>query len=146
MDIDSIIPTLCGTIGGMIATWLVARWSRNVPAGYGGTSRQRLGRKHRPAIWTASVMLFIGLFAGVALYPLGGFASTDARPLLWAFGLASVLPLFTIALVSLLSGHRLKEAYVAYALGQGSPLWVMYVPLGAGLVAFGFAVAGLADR
>ena len=145
MEFDSISPAISGVVGGMLATSLVARWSRNLPGGYRGKSRQRLAREHRASIWTANALFFVGLFSGVALYPLGGFANTDWRPLLWGFGLASVLPLLAIAVVSLLSGRRLKEAFVAFALGQGSPVWVTYLPLGAGVVAFGFAVADLAS-
>lgn len=144
MDIESISPVVGGVVGGILATWLTSRWSRNLPTGYRGSSRARLRTQHRLAIWTANVMLFVGLFSGLALYPLYGLAQTDWRPVLWMFGLASVLPLLAIAVVSFYSGRRLKEAYVAYALGQGAPLWVTYVPLGAGLVAFGFALATLA--
>lgn len=88
-------------------------------------------------------MFFVGLCFGVALYRIGGFGNTDWRPLLWGFGLASVLPLLALALVSLASGRSIKEAYVAFALGQGSPLWATYGILSAGVVAFAFAVASL---
>lgn len=69
----------------------------------------------------SNVLFFIGLCSGIALYPMGGFENTDWRPLLLGFGLASVLPLLALAVVSLLSGRNVKEAYVAFALGQGSP-------------------------
>lgn len=143
MDFDSIRPVLSGVVGGMIATWLTSRWARNLPNRYNGSSRDALARRHRPAIWTANGMFFLGLFLGLALYRIGGFASTDWRPLLWGFGLASVLPLLAIPCVSVLAGRGVKEAYVAFALGQGSPLWATYGILAAGVVAFVFAVASL---
>lgn len=143
MEFESIRPVLSGVIGGVIATWLTSRWARNLPDDYNFKSRDTLLRQHRPAIWTANVLFFAGLCFGVALYRIGGYANTDWRPLLFGFGLASVLPLLALALVSVASGRSTKEAYVAFALGQGSPLWATYGILGAGVVAFAFAIASL---
>ncbi|HCR33966.1 MAG TPA: hypothetical protein DIV57_11390, partial [Stenotrophomonas sp.] len=67
MEFDSISPAISGVMGGMLATSLVARWSRNLPGGYRGKSRQRLAREHRASIWTANALFFVGLFSGVAL-------------------------------------------------------------------------------
>jgi len=143
MEFDSIRPVISGVVGGLIATWLASRLARNLPATYNGRSRQQLLQKHRPAIWTANALFFVGLCSGLSLYMTGRFANTDWRPCLLGFGLASVLPLLAIGAVSFASGRRLKEAYVAYALGQGSPLWATYGILGAGVVAFVIAVASL---
>ena len=143
MEFESIRPAISGVLGGMIATWLTARWARNLPSSYNFKSLEALLKQHRPTIWVANILFFAGIICGVALYPMGDFADTDPRPLLWGFGLASVLPLLAIALISLVSGRNIKEAYVAFALGQGSPLWATYGILGAGVVAFIFAVAGL---
>lgn len=146
MEFDSISPALSGVIGGTIAAWLTSRWARNLPDTYDSIPREMLLKRHRPAIWTANILFFVGLCFGVALYPIGGFADTDWRPLLWGLGLASVLPLVALAAVSLASGRNIKEAYVAFALGQGSPLWATYGILGAGAVAFCFAVASLVAK
>jgi len=143
MDFDSIRPALSGVAGGMIATWLVSYWARRLPSTYKSKSRSALLKQHRLAVGAANALFFLGLLAGVALYWVGDFAATDHRPMLWAFGLASVLPLTTIALVSFLSGRRLPEAYVAYSWAQGSPIWATYSLLGAGVIAFFFAVASL---
>ena len=143
MEFESIRPIVSGVIGGAIATWLTARWARNLPSHYGRKSRELLAKQHRPAIWIANTLFFVGLFVGIGLYKWGGFENTDWRPLLIGFGLASVLPLAAIALLSLFGGRNVKEAYVAFALGQGSPLWATYGILGAGVVAFVFGVASL---
>jgi hypothetical protein len=143
MEFDSIRPVISGVIGGVIATWLTSRWARKLPTSYNRKSRSALLKQHRPAIWTANIVFFAGLVFGVALYRIGGFANTDWRPLLWGFGLASVLPLLALAVVSFISGRSAKEAYVAFAWGQGSPIWATYGILGAGVVAFAFAVASL---
>lgn len=143
MELESIRPVLSGIAGGTIATWLVSYWARRLPSTYRSKSRQELFRQHRLAVGTANTMFFLGLFSGVALCWLADFAQTDHRPVLWAFGLASVLPLLAIALVSLLSGRKISEAYVAFSWAQGSPIWATYGLLGAGVIAFFFAVASL---
>lgn len=143
MEFDSIQPVLSGIIGGVIATWLASYWSRRLPASYNSKSRQTLLLQLRPAVWAANALFFLGLLSGVSLYWFGGFADTDHRPMLWATGLASVLPLLAIYFVSLLSGRDAKEAYIAFSWGQGSPIWAMNGLLAAGVVAFCFAVASL---
>jgi hypothetical protein len=143
MEFESIRPVLSGVAGGIIATWLTSRWSRRLPSRHNGKSRDLLLRRHRPAIWTANALFFLGLVFGVALYRIGGFDSTDWRPLGLGFGLASVLPLLAIFVVSILSGRSPREAYVAFSFGQGMPLWATYGLLGAGSVALVFVLASL---
>jgi len=143
MEFDSIRPVLSGIVGGIIATWITSRLVRSLLRSYNSRSRESLLKQHRVAIWVANTLFFAGLCVGIALYPLGGFANTDWRPLLWGFGLASVLPLIALGLIPLISGRSVKETYVAFSWGQGSPLWVTYGILGAGVVAFAFAVASL---
>ena len=124
MDFDSIRPILSGVAGGVIATWLTTRLARSLPESYNAKPRDALLRQHRVAVHIANALLLAGLLLGVALYPLAGFANTDATPLLWGFGLASVLPLAALYLVSVGLGRSAKEAYVAFAIGQGTPIWV----------------------
>ena len=143
MEFESIRPVLSGVAGGIIATWLTSRWSRRLPSRHNGKSRDTLLRQHRPAVWTANTLFFAGLVFGVLLYRIGGFDSSDWRPLGLSFGLASVLPLIAIFAVSIISGRDPREGYVAFSLGQGTPLWATYGLLGAGSVAFVFAVASL---
>jgi hypothetical protein len=143
MDFDAIRPVLSGVVGGAIATWLTARLARNLPSHYGSKPRELLAKRHRPAIWVANALFFVGLLSALALYKWGGFADTDWRPLLLGSGLASVLPLAALPLVSVVCGRSVKEAFVAFAWGQGSPIWATYGILGAGVVAFVFAVAAL---
>ena len=76
MEFESIRPVLSGVAGGIIATWLTSRWARRLPSTHNGKSRHALLRQHRPAIWTANTLFFLGLFLGVALYRIGGFDST----------------------------------------------------------------------
>lgn len=143
MEFESIRPVLSGVAGGIIATWLTSRWSRRLTSRHNGKSRDALLRQHRPAIWTANTLFFLGLIFGVALYRIGGFDNSDWRPLGLGFGLASVLPLLAIFIVSILSGRDPRAGYVAFSFGQGMSLWATYGLLGAGSVAFVFALASL---
>jgi hypothetical protein len=143
VEFDTIRPVLSGIAGGVIATWLVNYWSRHMPDSWRTKPRKALVQQHRVAVAAGNASFPIGLVSGVSLYWLGGFASTDYRPMLWGFGLASVLPLLAIYFISLVSGRKAKEAYVALSLGQGTPIWVTYGLLGAGVVAFCFAVASV---
>ncbi|KRG77687.1 hypothetical protein ABB28_00595 [Stenotrophomonas chelatiphaga] len=131
-----------GVLGGTLASMLVAWWTRRLPRHYKGWSRGALSRRHRTEIRIANTLFFAGLLSGVALYPLGGFAPNDPRPLLLAFGLASLLPLLALMVVPWLSGRSVRAAFVAFSHGQGTPVWATYPLLAAGLVGLGFAVAG----
>jgi len=142
MDIPAWGPTVGGVTGGVVATWLVAYWARGLQTHYRGWSRAALRRRHRTTIWTANILLFVGLLAGVALYPLGGFASNDHRPALIGFGLASLLPLLALVIIPFLTGRSVREALLAFAVGQGAPVWATYLPFAGGLVCLVVAMVG----
>lgn len=142
MDNQAWGPGLSGVVGGIIATWLVAYWARGLQTHYRGGSRAALRRRHRTTIWVANTLLFVGLFAGLALYPLGGFARNDHRPALLGFGLAALLPLLALIVIPFLTGRSIREAFVAFAVGQGAPVWATYLPLAGGLVCLVAALVG----
>jgi len=131
MDIPAWGPTVGGVTGGVIATWLLVYWARGLQTHYRGWSRAALRRRHRTTMLT-----------GVALYPLGGFASNDHRPALIGFGLASLLPLLALVITPFLTGRSVRESFVAFALGQGAPVWATYLPLAGGLVCLVVAMVG----
>lgn len=140
MDFGSIQPVLSGIVGATIATLIGSYLSRRFPQSYDSKSRESLLKEHRLAIRIANASFFVALCFGIALYPLGGYARNDWRPLLLGIGLGSVLSLLLLPLVSLLGGRSAREAYVAYGCSEGFPLWVTYGLLGAGVVAFVFAL------
>lgn len=142
MDMQSWGPAGSGVVGGIIATWLVAYWARGLQTHYRGWSRAALRRRHRTTIWVANILFFVGLFSGLALYLLGGFASNDHRPALLGFGLASLLPLLALVVIPFLTGRSIREAFVAFAIGQGAPVWAIYLPLAGGLVCLVVALVG----
>jgi len=142
MDIQSWGPAGSGVVGGIIATWLVAYWARGLQTHFRGWSRAALRRRHRTTIRVANALFFVGLLGGLALYPLGGFASNDHRPAFLGFGLASLLPLLALIVIPFLTGRSVREAFVAFALGQGAPVWATYLPLAGGLVCLVVALVG----
>lgn len=143
MEFDTIRPVLSGLVGGAIATWLTARWARKLPSTYNAKSRDTLLRQHRLSTWVANALFIAGILFAIALYPLGGYAQSDPVPMLWGSGLACVLPLLALGLIPLVTGRNVKEAYIAFSWAQDTPLWLTYTVLGAGVVAFGFALASL---
>ncbi len=142
MEIPPWGPAVSGVVGGIIATGLVAYWARRLQTHYRGWSRAALRRRHRTTIRVANTLFFAGLLGGVALYPLGGFASNDHRPAFLGFGFASLLPLLALIVIPLLTGRNIREAFVAFAVGQGAPVWATYLPLAGGLVCLAVALVG----
>ena len=143
MEFDSIRPILSGLAGAAIAGWLATRWARTLPQGYRSKTREQLLRDHKVAVYTANALFLAGLFFGIALYKLGGYASSDPWPMAIGFGVASAAPLLALIVISALSGRSVKEAYVAFAWGQGTPIWATYGVLGLGLLALIWGLAKL---
>ncbi|MBP1475393.1 hypothetical protein J7I44_13855 [Frateuria sp. MAH-13] len=143
MEFDSIRPILSGLTGGAIATWLLSRWARSLPRGYRSKSREQLLREHRVAVYAANGLFMAGILLSLAMYKLGGYASNDPWPLAMGFGAASAAPLLALAIIPALTGRSIREAYVAFAWGQGSPIWATYGILGVGLLALAWGLAKL---
>lgn len=142
MEIPPWGPAVSGVVGGIIATGLVAYWARGLQTHYRGWSRAALRRRHRTTIRAANTLFFAGLLGGLALYPLGGFASNDHRPAFLGFGLASLFPLLALIVIPFLTGRNIREAFVAFAVGQGAPVWATCLPLAGGLVCLAVALVG----
>jgi hypothetical protein len=146
MEFDSIRPILSGLAGAAISTWLLTRWAASAPHAFGRKSREQLLREHRVAVYAANGLFLAGLFLGIALYKIGGYASTDPWPLAIGFGLASAAPLLALIVIPALSGRSIKEAYVAFAWGQGSPIWATYGILALGVFALLWGLANWAPN
>lgn len=143
MEFDSIRPILTGLAGAAIAAWLGTRWAKSLPQGYRAKSREQLLQEHKVAVYTANALFLAGLFLGIALYKFGGYPGTDLWPIAIGFGVASAAPLLALLVIPALSGRSIAEAYVAFAWGQGTPIWATYGILGLGLLALIWALAKL---
>jgi len=143
MEFDSIRPILSGLAGAVVTGWLMSRWARALPEGYRAKPREQLLREHKVAVYTANGLFLAGIFFAIGLYKLGGYASTDPWPGAIGFGLASAGPLLALSIIPAISGQSIREAYVAFAWGQGTPMWATYGILGLGLLALGWGLVKL---
>ena len=139
MEFDSYRPIITGLVGGLIATWLTARWAKTLPREFSGKSNERLSRDHRLAVWLANALFLAGLGIGLAMYKIGGYPGTDLTPLFLGFGFSGSMPLAALLIVPRIRGQRPAEAFYAFSVGQQSPMAVTYgiLAMGAVMLPFG---------
>jgi hypothetical protein len=133
MEFDQYRPILSGLIGGLIATLLCAAWAKWLPKGLNGKAPETLLLQHRLAVRLANAMFFVGIGLALSLYGWGGYSSQDWRPLALGAGLACAGPIFTLPLVAWARRCSATEAYVAFALNQKTPIFVLYPLLALGI-------------
>jgi hypothetical protein len=143
MDFDSVQPIISGLVGGSIAMWLTTKWMRWVPEVFRRKSAGTLLEEHHSAVVIADCLFFVGLLVGLALYQFAGFERNDWRPIVLGFGLASVGPLCSLLVVSLVTRRNPKEAFVAFAISQRTPLVLIYGLLVLGAITFFATIAAL---
>jgi len=136
-------PIVSGVVGGLITLRLTKAWAKWVPTVFNGKAKADLLSEHRVAIYTANGLFYTGILGGLALYLVAGFARTDWRPAALGFGFASVGPLVSLFVLSVALGRNPKEAYVAFAISQRTPLSLVYGVLAVGVAAFCAAIASL---
>lgn len=143
MDFESIRPLFSGLVGGLLAILFCHVLSRWVPQVCNGKSAATLIRENRAAIWLANGFFFGGLLAGIAIYQLGFLPSDDWRGLALGAGGGSLAALGALAVLAFVTGHSPKEAYVAYAVSQKTPVVLVYGILMLCIASFAAAVASL---
>ncbi|MCC2961432.1 hypothetical protein LK540_13465 [Massilia sp. IC2-278] len=132
MDFSTIRPILGGLAGAAVAVLIVRAWKPWVPTGMPGKSPDALLRDYRAAIRTANLCLLAGLLVPLALYGVGAVAHPDWRPLAAGVGTGCLAALLALALLPRLRGGSAREAFVAFAISQGAPLFFLYGVLGIG--------------
>ena len=143
MDFGDYRPILSGGLGAILATLICAAWSKWLPRSWNGKDASILQLQHRWAVRLANAAFFASLGAGIWMYYGGAYASNDWRPMGLATGAALSLPLLLLPLVAWSRRCSAAEAYVAFALNQKMPLWVLYPLLLLGLPLFAWSVASL---
>lgn len=136
-------PATCGVVGGALATWLCSAWSKWVPTVCNRKTSYTLLRQNRIAIFLANLMFFVGLAVAILLYVRGYFPSNDWRGFGLGAGFAFTSPLIVLPLTAVLSGRDPREALVAFAISQRTPLLALYLLLVAGAVLLVAAVASV---
>jgi len=143
MSFDIARPLVSGLVGGIVAAFFCVLLSRWVPSVCNGKNTEMLARENRIAIWIANALFFLGFVVGIAIYQVGLLPNNDWRGLAVGVGGGSVLALAVLCLFSLVQGRNPKEAYVAFAIAQGTPILLLYGILMLSIAAFAAAVASL---
>jgi fumarate reductase subunit D len=134
-------PGLSGLIGGAIAYWLAKKFAHQVPGNFNGKNAKRLVEENRWRILGANTAFFGTILVCLALFKTETIPSTDARIGGLVFGSVLLAPVIFLLGTSLFSGrHRIAEAFVAYAISQKTPLWILYGMCGLGAAVFAAAL------
>lgn len=126
MEFGELRPVLSGLAGGLIAIWLGTALGRWIPEVCNQKRTEILVIEYRYAIWCANILLVLGLIATMALFSLQVIRSDDWRALGIGIGGGSFAALISLAIFGISKGSPLKEAYVAYAVSQKVPLFLIY--------------------
>ena len=126
MDLVTLRPIISGAIGAAISLLLMRRWAKTLPQVYASKPVEQITAENRMAVSVGNALFFLGLVIAVALYQFGGYDSKDWFPLAVGFGFAGVMPLVAIPLVAILTGRSPMEAFAAFSIGQGVPMWATY--------------------
>jgi hypothetical protein len=144
MEIESIRPILSGTLGGLLAIYFCNALSRWVPKVCNGKSADTLTGENRVAIWIANSFFFLGILGGIAIYSLGYLPNDDWRGLAVGTGGGSIAALAVFPAFAIGQRRSVKEAYVAYAISQQTPLMLVFGILMTCIALFAAAVGSLA--
>ena len=95
------------------------------------------------AIRIANGLLACGGVAALSLYWLGWFDEHQWQPLGLGFGGGSTAALLALAVLPLVWGGAPRDAFVAYAISQRAPAWLLYFFMTALAASFPAAVWSL---
>jgi hypothetical protein len=144
MDLSTVRPIFSGLIGAALAVWFLRKIAKWMPTTCAGQSIASVAHKHRWKIRVANALGFAAFLGGISLYKFGIFATNDWHGLGLAFGAACVLPTLLLVGLSLFEGPQsVREALVAYAVGQDTPPVLLNSILAAGAVLFFVTLASL---
>ncbi len=133
-------PAISGVIGGTLATWLCAAWSKWVPTICNRKPSETLLRQNRAAIWVSNIAFFSGIFAAIFAYTEGYFPDNDWRGFGLGAGFGFSAPLVILPLFAIAGRRDPREAFVAFAISQKSPMIALYGLLIAGAALFCWAL------
>jgi hypothetical protein len=140
MDASTWRPIVSGLIGAVVSLWLGRRWAKTLPETFASKSIEQIRFENRAAVSIANAMFFVGLCIGLAMYKIGGYSNNDMAPLAIGFGFAGVMPVVVLAVTATFTRRNVSEAFAAFSIGQGTPMWATY----GSLALFSFiAIAGV---
>jgi hypothetical protein len=141
--VESWGPAVSGAIGGALATLLCSAWAKWVPTVCNRKGADTLLRQNRVGITLSNVLFFAGLGLAIAVYAGGCFPDNDWRGLGLGAGFAFTAPLVVLPLSALLTGRDPREALVAFAISQKTPMVALYLLLVSGAIMLAVSVASL---
>jgi len=143
VEFSDIRPIISGLVGGLVAIGLAKSWERWVPKASGDKPAAYLLDTYRGAIRIANGLLACGGVAALSLYWLGWFDEHQWQPLGLGFGGGSTAALLALAVLPLVWGGAPRDAFVAYAISQRAPAWLLYFFMTALAASFPAAVWSL---
>jgi hypothetical protein len=140
MDPSVWRPVVSGFAGSVISLLLMRRWAKTLPTTYASKPIEQISQENRFTVTLANSVFIAGLGVGFAMYQFRGYDSHDFTPIAVGFGIACAAPIAIIWAISKRQGRSCREAFVAFSIGQGVPMWATY----GSLAAFAFlAIAGV---
>lgn len=143
MEFSEYRPIISGLLGGLAATILCAAWAKWLPKGRNGKTPETLLLQHRFAVRLASFGAVSGIALALCMYVWGGYPSNDWRPIALGVGLCLSAPIFLLPLAAWLRKRSVAEAFIAFALNQRTPVFLLYPLLALGIPMVAVAVVSL---
>lgn len=116
--------------------WLSILWARWLPKVCNRKSVETLVLEYRYAIWFANIMFALGLAGTMALWMSKTIGNDDWRAAGLGIGGGCFAMIIGLALFGIVRRCPLKEAFVAYAVSQKTPVFLIYGILICGVVSF----------
>jgi hypothetical protein len=88
----------------------------------------------------SNIVFFTGIIAGILAYTEGYFQDNDWRGFGLGAGFGFTAPLLILPLFAIAGGRDPREAFVAFAISQRSPMFALYGLLIAGTGIFCWAL------
>ena len=105
-----------------------------------------MSETHKVTVYLANFLCFAGLVSSLLFYKYGGYENNSWTPLGLGAGGGCVAALLTLLILPLVTGRSIKHAFIPFAQSEGGPVFLTFGIMGAGVVGFLFALAGLFMR
>lgn len=132
---------ISGLLGGALAIWFCAKFSSLLPQICRGKNREILLSENRISILCANGIFFFGICSSIYLYQSHFFLNSDWRGFAFGAGGGCLGMILVIPVQAMINGRSYVEAYVAYAISQKTPVFLLYILTVSGIGAF-FAALG----
>jgi hypothetical protein len=143
MDFEISGPVFSGVLGASLAAGLCILLRRWVPEIYNGKNAATLVGENRAGLWLANSLFFCGIISGILIYQFGFLPKSDWRGLALGVGGGSIAALAALFLFALVRRKSPKETYVAFAIMQSTPNFLLYGMLILSIAAFAAAASSL---